>query len=168
MFFFQIWKLIDNYFYKNYGLLKTRVTTGLIVLHLQCIGKDLNCLRILHKIYTEKSFQRLAKAFKDDYFNISVFHYPDTDQGLNKHAIQKIGVLSIFEKKNRKWRKYSFFLRSAQLFQPKSLAEHKTVSMYLRQNVGYDGNFWTGYAQVVLQVDTVELTGSFPMFWTIK
>ena len=51
-------------FYKNYGLLKTRVTTGLIVLHLQCIAKDLNCLGESYtKDILKKSFQRLEKAF---------------------------------------------------------------------------------------------------------
>ena len=47
-------------FYKNYGLLKTRVTTGLIVLHLQCIGKDLNCLG---ESYTKDILKK--KVFKD-------------------------------------------------------------------------------------------------------
>ena len=64
-----------NTSYKNHGLLKTRVTKGSMVLQLQCIGNDLNCIRVvLHKLFTESiKLLSFGKNLPDDFFQILSF-----------------------------------------------------------------------------------------------
>ena len=86
---------------ENQRLLKNRFMKGLTFLQLQYIANELNCIKVSK-----------MKVLKFRIFKIS-----DIVQELHKHAKQKVGNLSVFEKNNaEKRKKGQFFVFRTALF----------------------------------------------------